>query len=48
MCVAAVPNAHFPPPAGVLHSADLVAASLDELTPETLLAADERRARSSG
>ncbi|MDA8315546.1 MAG: HAD family phosphatase [Actinomycetota bacterium] len=36
MHVAVVPNPHFPPPDGVLKSADLVLASLDELTVEAL------------
>lgn len=36
MHVAVVPNPHFPPPGDVLKSADLVLATLDELTVEAL------------
>jgi HAD superfamily hydrolase (TIGR01509 family) len=34
MRVVAIPNAHYPPPPEVLELADVVARSLDELTPE--------------
>lgn len=48
MCVVALPNPHFPPPPELLARVDLVLGGLDELTPDALLAADERRAGGAG
>jgi hypothetical protein len=36
MRVVAIPNAHFPPGAEALAGADVVLASLEELTPEVV------------
>ena len=40
MAVIAVPNSHYPPPAGALSAADLVLDSLDGLTVDSMLALD--------
>jgi HAD superfamily hydrolase (TIGR01509 family) len=39
MCVVAIPNVHYPPPADTLALADVVLGSLEELTVETVRAA---------
>ena len=44
MCVAVLPNREYPPPADVLETADLVLRTLDDLTVDTLVRADEARA----
>jgi HAD superfamily hydrolase (TIGR01509 family) len=42
MTVVAIPNRDFPPPRGVLARASLVLSSLDELTVDALVAAEDR------
>ena len=43
MCVLALPNPHYPPPAAVIEEVHLVLTSLDDLTVETVMQADAKR-----